>query len=40
MGYSIQEEGMVFTYQLEPGVAEKSFAGNVAQIVRIPKAVL
>ena len=40
MGYEIEEDNMVFTYQLEQGVAQKSFARNVAQMVRIPEIVL
>ena len=31
---------MKFTYQLEPGVAKKSFANNIAQMVRLPKKIL
>lgn len=42
MGYSIQEDGRTlnFTYKLEDGVAEKSFANNVARMVGIPEEIL
>jgi DNA mismatch repair ATPase MutS len=40
MGYEIEEGRLQFTYQLRPGVAEKSFACNVAKMVGIPPSIL
>jgi DNA mismatch repair protein MutS len=36
MGHQYSEDRVEFTYQLVEGVAEKSFACNVARIVGIP----
>lgn len=36
MGYEFDDIGLVFTYQLDDGVAEKSFASNVVKMVGAP----
>lgn len=36
MGYDFDDIGLVFTYQLNDGVAEKSFASNVVKMVGAP----
>ena len=36
MGYNFEDLGLYFTYQLEEGVAEKSFASNVVRMVGCP----
>lgn len=40
MGSEISEEALTFTYQLEDGVAEKSFATNVVRIVGIEQEIV
>lgn len=40
MGYEFDEQALVFTYQLEDGVAEKSFASNVVRMVGISQEIL
>ena len=40
MAHEIDEGRLRFTYQLAQGVAEKSFACNVARIVAIPAPIL
>lgn len=40
MGYEIDEDDIEFTYQLVPGVAEKSFANNVGRMVKINSDIL
>ena len=42
IGYNIQQDGetLNFTYKLEDGVAEKSFANNVAKMVGIPDEIM
>ena len=40
MGYNMDGEDISFTYQLVPGVAEKSFAGNVGKLVKMSPDIL
>lgn len=40
MGSEINDDSLVFTYQLEEGVADKSFATNVVRIVGICKEII
>ena len=40
MGYQFDDIGLFFTYQLEKGVAEKSFANNVVKMVGAPSQIL
>jgi DNA mismatch repair protein MutS len=40
MGHEQNDGAVLFTYQLVDGVAEKSFACNVARLVGIPEGVI